>query len=75
MIYDKQMRPRIIAEYKAPNVKITPKVFDQIANYNLVLNVDILIVSNGMEHFCCRMDGDAHYTFLREIPDCQSLNW
>lgn len=76
VIYDKEMKPRMIVEYKAPTVKITPKVFDQIANYNFVLNVDILIVSNGLEHYCCRMGKEcSQYTFLREIPDYQSLNW
>ena len=64
------------AARKAPTVKITPKVFDQIANYNFVLNVDVLIVSNGLEHYCCRMDGATKkYVFLRDIPEYQSLNW
>ncbi|MBO7506440.1 MAG: type I restriction enzyme HsdR N-terminal domain-containing protein [Paludibacteraceae bacterium] len=76
VIYDKEMRARVIVEYKAPTVKITPKVFDQIANYNFVLNVDVLIVSNGLEHYCCRMDGATKkYVFLRDIPEYQSLNW
>ncbi|MBO7427969.1 MAG: type I restriction enzyme HsdR N-terminal domain-containing protein [Paludibacteraceae bacterium] len=76
VIYDREMRPRAIVEYKAPSVKITPKVFDQIANYNFVLNVDVLIVSNGLAHYCCRMDSETKkYMFLREIPEYQSLNW
>lgn len=76
VIYDKAMRPRIILEYKAPTVKITQKVFDQIATYNFELDVDILIVSNGMEHYCCKMDKENHqYSFLKEIPDYNTLNW
>ncbi len=76
VIYDKEMRPRIIVEYKAPSVKITQKVFDQIANYNFVLDVDVLIVSNGLEHYCCKMDKKEHkYLFMKEIPDYQTLNW
>lgn len=76
VIYDKEMRPRIIIEYKAPTVKITQKVFDQIATYNFELDVDILIVSNGLEHYCCRMDKENRkYFFLREIPDYDSLAW
>ncbi|MCR5496537.1 MAG: type I restriction enzyme HsdR N-terminal domain-containing protein [Paludibacteraceae bacterium] len=76
VIYDKDMSPRIIVEYKAPTVRITPKVFDQIANYNFALNVDYLIVSNGLDHYCCKMNKEGEkYSFLRDIPDYQSLNW
>ena len=68
VIYDKEMTPRIIVEYKAPSVKITPEVFDQIANYNFALNVDYLIVSNGLHHYCCRMDRSSNkYSFIQDI--------
>ena len=69
VVYDKGLRPRAIIEYKAPSVKIDGKVFAQIARYNLVLRVDYLIVSNGLHHYCCKMDYDNNsYTFLNEIP-------
>lgn len=69
VVYDKQMKPRVIIEYKAPTVKIDAKVFAQIASYNMVLRVDYLIVSNGIQHFCCKMDYNKNgYTFLKEIP-------
>lgn len=61
--------PFMIVEYKAPTVAITQEVFDQIARYNMVLKADFLVVSNGLRHFCCRMDYDNEsYTFLPEIP-------
>ena len=69
VVYDKGLKPRAIIEYKAPSVKIDGKVFSQIARYNLVLRVDYLIVSNGLHHYCCKMDYDNNsYTFLNEIP-------
>ncbi|MBO5263991.1 MAG: type I restriction enzyme HsdR N-terminal domain-containing protein [Bacteroidaceae bacterium] len=69
VVYDKNLRPIAIVEYKAPTVKIDEKVFAQIARYNLVLKVDYLIVSNGLQHFCCKMDYEKKsYSFLREIP-------
>lgn len=62
--------PLIIAEYKAPTVKITQKTFDQIVSYNSVLRARYLIVSNGMEHFCCRMDYcSGNYEFMPTVPD------
>lgn len=70
VVYDKQLQPRVIVEYKAPMVRITKEVFAQISRYNLTLKVDYLIVSNGLQHFCCRMDyPNSSYTFLQEIPE------
>lgn len=70
VVYDRQLQPRVIVEYKAPTVKITKEVFAQISRYNLTLKVDYLIVSNGLQHYCCRMDyPNNSYTFLQEIPE------
>lgn len=69
VVYDRSLTPRVIVEYKAPTVEITQKVFDQICRYNLVLRVDYLIVSNGLSHYCCRVDYSSQgYSFLPDIP-------
>lgn len=74
VFYGIDLKPQIIIEYKAPNVAITQKVFDQISVYNMLLHVDYLIVSNGLQHYCCRMDYEHHqYLFLKEIPDFSEL--
>ena len=74
ILYDKTMQPRMIIEYKAPSVAITQKVFQQISTYNLLLHVDYLVVSNGLQHYCCRMDYERRqYDFLPEIPDYQVI--
>ena len=70
VLYDKQLQPRMIIEYKAPTIQIQQKTFDQIAAYNLLLQVDYLVVSNGIKHYCCRMDyGNSTYHFLQDIPN------
>ena len=74
VLYDRSLKPRMIIEYKAPTVNITQKVFDQITVYNMLLHVDYLVVSNGIKHYCCRMDYDNQkYLFLDDIPDYQNL--
>ena len=74
VLYRRDLTARMIVEYKAPEVEITQKVFDQITRYNMVLKVDYLIVSNGIRHYCCRMDYEQNsYTFLQDIPDYASL--
>ena len=66
--------PRLIVEYKAPHVAITEKVFTQISSYNSVLRADYLIVTNGMSHYCCRMDyARCSYVFLPDVPDFGEL--
>ena len=61
-------------EYKRPDVEISQKVFDQISRYNITMRVDLLIVSNGLEHYCCRINyEEQNYEFLQEIPSYQEL--
>lgn len=60
----------IIVECKAPKVQITQATFDQIARYNLELQADLLMVTNGLSHYYCKVDSVAErYDFLRELPD------
>ena len=74
VLYDRTLKPRMIIEYKAPTVSITQKVVDQITIYNMLLHVDYLVVSNGIKHYCCRMDyANQKYLFLEDIPDYQNL--
>ena len=74
VVYDKALKPRMIIEYKAPTVKITKEVFAQISRYNLILKVDYLIVSNGLQHYCCKMDYTNNtFTFLHEIPEYDKI--
>lgn len=69
VVYDTQLKPRMIIEYKAPTISLTQRVLEQASAYNLLLHVDYLVVSNGLKHYCCRMDYEHHsYVFLKEIP-------
>ena len=74
ILYNKQGQPQMIIEYKAPTIQLQQKTFDQISVYNLLLHVDYLIVSNGLQHYCCKMDYDHQkYIFLEDIPDYENL--
>ena len=62
----------LIVECKAPSIKITQSTFDQIARYNMNLKAKYLMVTNGLDHFFCRMDYQAEkYIFLEELPSFQ----
>lgn len=74
VLYNNKGKPIIIVECKAPAIKISQDTFDQIARYNMALKTDLLVVTNGLEHYTCLMDHDnKRYQFLKEIPNYQSL--
>jgi len=56
-----------VIECKAPSVKITQKTFDQIAKYNRTLNAKYLMVTNGLNHYHCKINENG-YTFLDTLP-------
>ena len=69
LIFNTDGKPEIIVECKAPSIKITQNTFDQIARYNLKLRANYLILTNGLEHFYCKMDfKNETYIFLKDIP-------
>lgn len=75
VVFSSAGMPLLIIECKAPEVKITQKTFDQIVRYNFELQVDYLIVTNGLSHFCCKIDKSAgSYEFLKELPDFREIN-
>lgn len=60
----------VIVECKAPGIKIDQEVFDQIARYNMQLQANYLMVTNGLEHYFCQMNyEEERYQFLSEIPN------
>ena len=70
VLYGLDRQPRMIIEYKAPTVALTQKVFDQVWRYNMVLRVEWLIVSNGLQHIICHLDKESGtYAFQAQVPD------
>ncbi len=69
LVYDRKGSPLILVECKAPGVRITEDTFDQAARYNMVFRVSWLIITNGMQHYCCFVDFDKQkVSFVDEIP-------
>ena len=70
VLYAADGKPNMIVECKAPKVKITQDAFNQIAKYNFNLKVDFLVVTNGIQHFCCALDyKNNKISFMKEVPD------
>ncbi len=74
IVYDNYLSPLVIIEYKAPHIVVNQQVFDQIVRYNMVLKVKYLIVSNGISHYCCKINYDTFsYEFMDGIPSYPDL--
>jgi len=74
ILYDNHLHPLMIIEYKSPSVAISQKTFNQIATYNIVLQVPWIIVTNGIQHFCCHADYEKNeFSFEKEIPEYEKL--
>lgn len=69
LIHNVQGNPYLLVECKSPTTRISQDAFDQVARYNMIFKVKYLVVTNGMNHFCCEMNYDANtYHYLKEIP-------
>lgn len=70
VVYNPDGSIHLIVECKSPTIKVNQNTFDQIAQYNLVLNATYLMVTNGLNHYYCQMDfKNERYQFLKDIPD------
>lgn len=70
LLFNSSGKKILLVECKAPSVKITQETFDQIARYNFIHRVQWLLVSNGLQHFCCEIDFEMKsYRFVEELPE------
>lgn len=75
VVFGNDGAPKLIVECKAPEINLTEKVFNQIAQYNFTLNVDNLMVTNGLNHIFCKIDRIKNeLNFLQELPDWEEIN-
>lgn len=71
VVFNRQGNPHMIVECKAPAVSINQQAFNQVSVYNKVLKANLLVVSNGLQHYCCKLsEEEGKWAFLQEIPAC-----
>ena len=75
LIYNSSGHKVVLAEFKAPHIKITKQVFEQIANYMTVHRIPYLLVSNVMNHYYCKIDFiKKSYEFLEDLPNYNEID-
>lgn len=73
VVFDAFANPIMIVECKAPEVGLTEEVFHQIAHYNRQLQVDYLMVSNGLQHIYAKINKENGA--LDYLKDLTSVKW
>lgn len=74
VIFKRNGSPLVLVECKAPGVEITEKTFDQAARYNMLLQAEYFLITNGLEHYTCRIDYvNKQYVFIEDIPHFDKL--
>src|SRR5690606_343501 len=74
LVFNNKGEKILLAEFKSPTVKITDNVFHQIANYNSIYKIPLLVVSNGIEHYYCKIYfEEKRFEFLTELPNYTSV--
>ena len=68
IIYNATGKPQLLVECKAPNEKLDKETFFQLGRYNRFVNAALLLISNGMEHYCCSLSDTNDFSFLDDIP-------
>lgn len=73
LVYNRNQSPLMLIECKAPSVKITQKVFDQIFAYNTQVIAPYLLVTNGLQHFVLKQEVNVAPVFIQTIPTYSEL--
>lgn len=68
IIYNTSGKPQLLLECKAPTEKLSNETFFQLGRYNRFINAALLLVSNGLQHYCCHITEQNEFNFLDEIP-------
>ena len=73
LVHDRSGAPFMVIECKAAAVPLLPQVFEQVAVYGQSLRARYLTVTNGLAHYCCRMDyKTGTYAFLETLPEFEN---
>lgn len=71
VIHDREGKPWMLVECKAPNIKLTQKAFNQVAVYNMTIGARYVAVTNGMVQYCFQpseREVANHLTSFPEFP-------
>lgn len=66
LVYDKNHQPLMMIECKAPEVKLTEDVLQQVLRYNITVPVKYIVITNGNETM--GWEKGEEFVLISEIP-------
>ncbi|PKP02565.1 MAG: hypothetical protein CVU11_11375 [Bacteroidetes bacterium HGW-Bacteroidetes-6] len=64
----------MVIEFKKTDVVVDEKTFLQAATYISMLKTPYMLISNGLNHYCCYINRENNsISYLSKIPDYQEL--
>jgi hypothetical protein len=75
LVYNNRLQPLLLVECKAPQIELSQLVLDQILRYNLEIEAQIILITNGMNHIVYAYDKSVQkYAVLQDIPDYKLIS-
>lgn len=72
IVYDRKGQVFLLVECKAPTIPLSNVVFEQASRYNQDYKAKYLLITNGLQHFCCEINHQTNsYTYMNDIPTFQ----
>jgi len=69
VVFDREGKPWMVIECKAPDLAMSQQTLRQASVYNHSLKAKYLVITNGLQHICCATDWEANTTaVLEEMP-------
>ncbi len=72
VIYNIAGHPQLLVECKSSKEKLNKETFFQAGRYNRHINAPLILISNGLEHYCCQHTSENEFKFLDTIPAYQA---
>lgn len=70
VVTNTDLKPFILVECKAHTIKINQNTFDQITRYNIELSCPFLMISNGLDHYFCKVNKEKkNIDFIEKLPE------
>lgn len=69
VIYNRDHKPWMIIECKAPDVTLSPNTLSQILSYQNTLQANYLVLTNGISTLCGAINADQQLQWLQQLPE------
>jgi Type I restriction enzyme R protein N terminus (HSDR_N). len=68
VVYDRQHKPWMLIECKAPDITISEQTLRQLLQYQQAVQCRYWMLSNGPQSYCADAGNAANITWLEELP-------